>query len=126
MREIKFRAWHYEVGNPMYKPYMQYSSSTFDLPLFWRPVVDEPCSVEVMQYTGLQDKKGTEIYEGDILRTGQVESAQKPNEWRGQVKFDLGSFVVDDSYLKDSEEFQFEVIGNIYENPELLQHENAA
>lgn len=65
MKKKKFRAWHYEKGNPMYKPYMAFSG--ISLELFFRNVEYEPCSVEVMEYINQPDKEGVEIYEGDIV-----------------------------------------------------------
>ena len=73
-------------------------------------------NVELMQYTGLHDKHGKEIYEGDILG----------NEWgKYRLYWDSGAFIA-----KSEDGFCFhlialdltalEVIGNIYENPELL------
>ena len=92
-----------------------------------------------MQYTGLKDKNGKEIYEGDILR-------YKPYLNLGyEDKYDIGvvvwgetgdsdeyayghhyEWIVNDDSLADIadgayEGFECEVIGNIFENPELLE-----
>lgn len=76
----------------------------------------------LMQYTGLKDKNGKEIYEGDVIKTSI--------DLIGIVKFDTGYYfewIVDDKismWNKDIKvwlEWGFEVIGNIYENPELLE-----
>jgi hypothetical protein len=64
----------------------------------------------LMQFTGLKDKNGKEIYEGDILQQGLVSGGVTKNVVEWQVnKFS-------DSVLLTSE-----IIGNIYENPELLK-----
>lgn len=78
----------------------------------------------VMQYTGLKDKNGNEIYEGDILKGGRSN--------HGAVKFENGCFIVWDEPIGwDFDTFDEKpgiantenwavVIGNIYENPEFL------
>jgi uncharacterized phage protein (TIGR01671 family) len=98
-------------------------------------------SVILMQYTGLKDKNGKEIYEGDVVRwddaskgkywrIGQV-AWDKKGQWKYQIiqercvncvvhtDFGLGSFI----YTPDSTRYGnvLEVIGNIHENPELLE-----
>ena len=94
----------------------------------------------VGQYTGLKDKNGKEIYEGDVLkqvkkssREGYERSSYDKNNF--EVVFKYGSFWLqrpyDDSvYIRDFpniDEFVgfecFEIVGNIYENPELLETE---
>jgi len=85
---------------------------------------------ELMQYTGLTDKNGREIYEGDV-----VESFTIPNGYicRGVVVFENGSFLMDvknapfaESGFKgdfDERIREYTVLGNIYENPEMLEDE---
>lgn len=77
----------------------------------------------LMQFTGLFDKQGVEVYEGDIIRVNKL-TYDKNNEFEpfvSKIEFYMGSFHLDTkkmlllSYGKD-----IEVIGNIYENKELL------
>jgi uncharacterized phage protein (TIGR01671 family) len=84
--------------------------------------------VELMQYTGLKDKNGKEIYEGDILQNPiEVESGAK-SFLRFEVFFSEGSlsFRIRDLHTRAKYSNRvvplstLEVIGNIYENPELL------
>jgi len=87
----------------------------------------------VMQFTGLKDKNGKEIYEGDILKwTNEFPALGEPKEIVRKVKWDtyygagwnFGESWKDGekrwSYRKPQPE-EIEVIGNIYENPELLK-----
>lgn len=84
----------------------------------------------IMQFTGLIDKNGKEIYEGDIMYFPENEQ----NIWEMQdikkpIIFERGAFRVDvyDTFKKvldDETASEGEIIGNIYENPELLTKEN--
>ena len=75
----------------------------------------------VMQYTGLKDKNGKEIYEGDIL--------SHPDDGTFFFKFDgcelypswIGEDYCDDSMRDLWRSCKFEIIGNVFENPELLE-----
>jgi len=79
--------------------------------------------IELMQYTGLKDKNGTEIYEGDILKYMAIADGEQIDK----VIFDRGTYVVDysEDYKQPVNEINHcaEVIGNIYDNPELLKGE---
>jgi uncharacterized phage protein (TIGR01671 family) len=120
MRDIKFRIW-----DKKRKEMHQDHNFLFILCIYWQFGYDEPVpftrdEIEIMQYTGLKDKNGKEIYEGDtIIYT--VIGHQSPH--RAIVEFRDGMFV--ENYYgwrlyPVGQEFMMEVIGNIYENPELL------
>ncbi|MDQ3047070.1 MAG: YopX family protein [Bacteroidota bacterium] len=83
------------------------------------------------QYTGLKDKNGKEIYDGDIIGDWN-EVDGKMEQSKQTVYFDemLGQWMLDNSFKQDRkmstslfselQDFDYEVIGNIYENPELI------
>ena len=125
MREIKFRAWNKEKHIMVYKDEDDSSD-------YWDGVncsnigmvnycLKNNNEYEWMQYTGLKDKSAKPIYEGDIVSEG--------GEYIGEVFYSNGAFW----YCKDnwwpvqhmrdgvSSHFSGEIIGNIYENPELLR-----
>ena len=121
MREIKFRAWS-TVSKKMIKQEKQ--GAWFDpnvdtdkhknQSLSLAGVFNEETLI-VEQYTGLKDKSGVEIYEGDIFFDGLENCAIEWNE-------NTASFLANDGTEKhDISIFcNYEVIGNIHENPELL------
>ena len=125
MREIKFRAWY---NNTMWE--MGGSGITF-LHAFFRALTEGGTKVSdgtLMQYTGLKDKNGKEIYEGDIISyplAGDnklvIEFAiSKQGECFGQGSYgeSIRSGFYIDGYYGNIEEA--EIIGNKYEHPELL------
>lgn len=125
MREIKFRAWDKISGSMNYKPCFNVDWGSFNLNLAFKDskiVADDPEYYEFMQYTGLKDNNGVEIYEGDIVKDSRI--------WVVGFNEHYASFGRRDPSLGKNSTFigglhpyhkTFEVIGNIYENPELLK-----
>lgn len=124
MREIKFRAWHKEkkimgevLGIDILHKEIFFSNGDVDCCGF-----ADLKYIELIQYTGLKDKNNKEIYEGDIVKL-------RANHGIGVVKYydEWGAFIVE--YIKlrplavlgmNYYKEDIEVLGNIYENPELL------
>ncbi len=142
-REIKFRAW-----DKIHKVIIQVDIIFFSRGTGLRKRVVHPFKIEgitldmpegkeytlyegefiLLEFTGLKDKNGKEIFEGDILRTDNYNG-----EHNFLVQFDndiggsIGSFhpiCIDDKNISSVHSQvidEGEVIGNIYENPELLE-----
>jgi len=136
MRDFKLRAWHkkqkrmfsiYGIGKDFITedtldgvdPGNNYFSG------------DYLKDIEVMQYTGLKDKKNREIYEGDLLKGNDsciykvywsdklcaFSSIGNEGDYMGPYTHTLAT---NTGYLKERFEKEIEVIGNIHENPELF------
>lgn len=128
MREIKFRVWdtynkemlelkelNYEYGEPAIRTTMY--SDYFG-----------PSDMILMQYTGLKDKTGKEIYEGDIVHIpDDYEEYGFASGENYSIDFKNGRFRLKPKYKPNATGYdlefteELEVIGNIYENPELLE-----
>jgi uncharacterized phage protein (TIGR01671 family) len=123
-REIKFRAWNYE-DNEMLRDIadgMMIQMNSGRLGWYDDDANFIECDYPLMQFTGLKDKNGKEIYEGDVVKT-ETEKAMQVS-WNTH----FASFCLDRSGWMFTHYFgegvnpeQIEVIGNIYENPELLK-----
>lgn len=122
-REIKFRAWGTEYGGGETK--MRYSDESPDVPCFWTLYVGnkQEYAEAIMQYTGLHDKNGKEIYEGDFVMFGTTRLEVIWDENRvGFATLDINR--KDMGGVQNKKGRFGEIIGNIYENPELLTKEN--
>lgn len=137
MREIKFRAWDKDKNVLLKSSWRMLISMTgcitwlvdhYDgnLNLTEREETDGNDRFELMQYTGLKDKNGVEIYEGDILKEtddiiGKVFWNIKHACYSIYVTDDYGSVECALAYPDNTIHSKCEVIGNIYENQELIK-----
>jgi uncharacterized phage protein (TIGR01671 family) len=126
MREIKFRAWNTE------KHYMV----DWDVVKTWHFYIVELPQWVFMQYTGLLDKTGKEIWEGDVVSI----CGHKSPDMCGVIKWGYCGFEIvwsknnirrkqlelDREPIFHNCNISLEVIGNIYENPELLANTQAS
>ena len=119
MREIKFRAWDGSKGKMTNDFFLESSGLYLDsdpygvdmsnkIRIFQPPMENH---YTIMQYTGLRDKNGKEIYEGDILCFAGLTNKPFVVKWdEKEIRFT--------SWLPRN---TVEIIGNIYENPYLLE-----
>ena len=116
-RLIRFRA--FDDGKMIYEKNIQHLTMEYNtilrLAKFWSNVRNDSI---IMQFTGLHDKNGKEIYEGDIVTYSGITSNNEKiiriiSYNTDYARFQSGMYLLDNIEL-------IEVIGNIYENPELL------
>jgi len=118
-REIKFRAWLTSYGDPFMDHDPLIFTKDHGNELYINDGIDELLDV-LMQYTGIKDKNGKEIYEGDILE-GSFWNGHNYEDEVGVVVFKDGYFSIKGRLLSDCIEDGeiIACIGNIFENQEL-------
>lgn len=124
MREIKFRAWDMKEKK-MYDVYMGLSDACPDDMQPIDRVFEWPEIYIPLQYTGLKDKNGVQAHYGDLFRNNEgdillIEKDVEGVQWRTRLpnkNYEYGTIF----QVKKGE-----VIGNIYENPELLTPKEGA
>lgn len=131
MREIEFRAWLPEDKIMRKVDNIHFSERAIEtVDHHW----DYMALVELMQFTGLKDSKGTKIFEGDLVKVTAEdgESYVAPVKWFGDQYYP--AFDLDPKYFPDPWNYEahalatiialgtekFEVVGNVWQNPELL------
>ncbi len=129
MREIKFRAWDKENKEMLEVQELDYEDSYNGQPMVRTTMYNDYFDTEdmiLMQYTGLKDKNGKEIYEGDIV---ELKAENGCCNMLGKIiydNYDLAFELIDEEGNQEAlwyAEQELEVIGNIYDNPELLKGE---
>lgn len=125
----KFRAWHNELGRMMSIKNIWFQDSRLEELELNDAVMNDyitayPDEIELMQSTGLCDKEGTEVFEGDILHhqiqteyTFIVKYDKDKGRWYGDGLSRTYRIDITKDFLQ-----YYKVIGNIYENQELLEH----
>jgi uncharacterized phage protein (TIGR01671 family) len=126
MREIKFRAWHTALNEWLTDELMRQYITWMKGELY------VPANIRLMQFTGLKDKNGAEIYEGDIIFGGVTYGTGSAIPPPHEVKWEIVTIVkpycdgqvTRVGFFFDEYDYTLrgcEVLGNIYENPELLE-----
>lgn len=120
MREIKFRAWD-KMNGFLRQQHMIEEPSISQADIKNRRTINDIFKDDdfiFMQYTGLKDKNGVEIYEGDICI-----AYQRYGKCTVKIIWEGNGFYTEDrsGYFYRIGEWALEIVGNIYDNPELLE-----
>lgn len=136
-KEIKFRLWSkigkkfIETDNPDLDFVINNNGYLYSIEYCYGETCILPqMDIEVLQFTGLQDRNGKEIYEGDIIKynfpyDGRLKHISPVTYLETQASFGIKDIYGNEIPLyRITANNYFEVVGNIYENPELLEGKN--
>ena len=130
MRPIKFRAWEKNMNAMIPVENIDFLAKQINTNSAWRMFHE----IELMQYTGLKDKNGVEIYEGDIVNITQYFGGHPYGETKHIIKrskytnnlvadSESGDWRTPEVSMTFRSSDDYEVIGNVYEDKELLGEE---
>ncbi|WP_035052856.1 YopX family protein [Carnobacterium pleistocenium] len=129
-REIKFRAWLKDIKQFAEIRHISFFEGERIFKIYDQPMSEEVWfeleDLELLQYTGLKDANDVEIYEGDIVcftTEIYIDGVYVERNYIEYVNYRNSSFCLDGLLLADISDTddEIEVVGNIYENPELLE-----
>lgn len=109
-RQLKFRAWDAQENQMINPDYITRTGYAF-----WKENSISTSSNIIMQFTGYLDKNGAEIYEGDILLWNN-----NGFDCKAVIDFKGGAFMLTSKEGERFYPYANEVVGNIYQNPELI------
>jgi hypothetical protein len=120
MREIKFRVWDKGVKTMLHSGFAIYPKG--EVSFYWNSLPVNSANAILMQFTGLKDKNGNDIYEGDEVEYEWNDSWS--GEWvskGGVVEYSNGEF----SPLPNNDAVrEYVITGNIYQHPQLIEKSN--
>lgn len=130
MREIKFRAWD-EIDKKMIPMDRgRYDRDSGSLKFYLQYIPNRDSHLKFMVFTGLKDREGNDIYEGDVVEQFYKGATRFVVIWDEVEKDRWNLKAKDSSYYDNGDYYEgsngrnwktFKIIGNIYENPELIK-----